>query len=61
MKNDRRTKDELIAELKSVGRKVKKLETILVKRGHTEENAADDSGAEEGVKDNEREDKSTHC
>ncbi|MGD0339076.1 MAG: PAS domain S-box protein [Bacteroidota bacterium] len=35
--NDRKTKNELIAELESVHRKVKKLETLLKKRKHTEQ------------------------
>jgi two-component system cell cycle sensor histidine kinase/response regulator CckA len=38
MKNDRKTKNELIAELESVRQKVKKLETLLKKRKHTEKN-----------------------
>ena len=35
MKNDRKTKNELIEELESVHRKVKKLETLLKKHKHT--------------------------
>ncbi len=54
MKTERKTKDELITELKSVSRRVKKLETMLEKREHTEEDTAEHNGAEELMNDSER-------
>ncbi len=48
--NDRKTKNELIAELESVRRKVKKLETLLKKRKHTEQDITKRKRAEEEIK-----------
>ena len=41
MKNDRKTKNELIDELEYVRRKVKRLETLLEKRKHTKQDVMD--------------------
>lgn len=41
MKNDRKRKSELIEELESVRKKVKKLETLLKKRKHAKEDLAE--------------------
>jgi PAS domain S-box-containing protein len=46
-KSDNKTKNELIAELESVRRKVKKLETLLKKRERTEQNITERKQAEE--------------
>ena len=53
MKSDRKTKNELIDELKSVRRKVKKLETLLEKRKHTQQGITDRKKAEETLRESE--------
>jgi PAS domain S-box-containing protein len=55
MKNDRKTKNELIAELESVRRKVKKLETLLEKRKHTEQNITERKEIEAGLEKTRKE------
>jgi PAS domain S-box-containing protein len=49
MKNDRKTKNELIAELESVCRKVKKLEMLLKKSKHTEKDITERKRMEESL------------
>ena len=53
MKSDNKTKNELIAELESVRRKVKKLETLLKKRERTEQNITERKQAEEALRESE--------
>ena len=53
MKNDRKTKSELIEELESVRRKVKKLETLLKKRKQTEKDITERKKIEETIKRSE--------
>jgi PAS domain S-box-containing protein len=53
MKNDRKTKNELIAELESIRRKVKKLETLLEKRKHTEQNTTEHKRIEKALRTGE--------
>jgi PAS domain S-box-containing protein len=49
MKNGRQTKNELIAELESSRKKVKKLETLLKKRKHTEPDIIERKRAKAGM------------
>jgi two-component system, cell cycle sensor histidine kinase and response regulator CckA len=53
MKNDRKTKNELIEELDSFRRKVKKLETLLKKRERTDQNITERKQAEEVLQESE--------
>jgi PAS domain S-box-containing protein len=53
MKSDRKTKNELIEELESVRKKVKKLETLLKKRKHTEQNSTERLLAEKALHESE--------
>ena len=53
MKSDNKTKNELIAELESVRRKVKELETLLKKRERTEQNITERKQAEEALRESE--------
>ncbi len=53
MKNGKKTKNELIAELEPVRRKVKKLETLLKKHKHTEQDVTECKRAEELQKESE--------
>ena len=53
MKSDRKTKNELIEELESSRRKVKKLETLLKQPKHTEQNIIERKRAEEALRESE--------
>ena len=53
MKNDRKTKNELIAKLESVRKKVKKLETLLKKSKHTEQNTTEHKRIEKALRTGE--------
>ncbi len=48
--NNRKTKNELIGELESVRRKVKKLETLLKKRKHTEQDITERNREEKNLR-----------
>ena len=50
MKNDRKTKNELIEELESIRRKVKKLETLLKKHKNAKQNITERLSAEQAGK-----------
>ncbi|MCX6121959.1 MAG: PAS domain S-box protein [Ignavibacteriales bacterium] len=54
MKSDRKTKNELIKELESVRRKVKKLENLLEKRKHTQQDITERLSAEQAGKQAEK-------
>jgi len=53
MKNNQKTKNELIAELESVRRKVKKLETLLKKNKHTQQDITELKQAEVALRESE--------
>ena len=50
MKNDRKTKNELIKELESVHRKIKRLETQLKKRKHTKQDITERKHVDEELR-----------
>jgi two-component system, cell cycle sensor histidine kinase and response regulator CckA len=53
MKNDRQTKAELIEELESVRRKVKKLESLVEKRTHTRQDITERERVEAALRESE--------
>ena len=53
MKNDKKTKNELIAKLESVHRKIKRLESQLKKRKHTKQDITELKQVEEALRESE--------